>query len=67
MELNDDDMRATYADWDEKSTLEKHRLMMNAGDLLVVDYLRASGQITPEFFRGRVREIKARYDKEHRA
>jgi hypothetical protein len=66
VELSDDDMRAAHPDWDEKTTLEKHRMLMNTGDLLIVDYLRASGQITPEFFRSRVTDIQSRYKpKEH--
>lgn len=63
VELSDDDMRSMHPDWDTKALPEKFRLMTAAGDLLVVDYLRADGRITDEFFRGRVREIRSRYTK----
>lgn len=65
VELTDDDMRSVHADWDTKPLLERHRAMMNTGDLLMVDYLRASGEITAEFARARVSEIKSRYEKGH--
>jgi len=63
VELSDEDMigKFTPEQWDSMSLLQKHHAMMNVGDTLLVDYMRAAGMISEEFFRGRITQIKARY------
>lgn len=48
----------------EKPLMEQAQILMNTGDIMVVDYLRATGNISEEYFRQRVRDIKTRYNKE---
>lgn len=58
--LTEDDVRAYGVDLDSIKPHEKHRVMMQYADLMVVQYLMDAHLITPDYGVARREEIMAR-------